>query len=461
MKLAAWIHRLMLLKTSMAEPNNNKKGKHHQKGQKTIIPKDAWKEDGYVEPVKKPVPYGKHQRDVDRYEAPKKTKCREFKNNKHSKKFDSTMGYPGEGPVTDCTEGVNCMIAGHYHRKKSPLDGAAKRKREQGGGSKPPRTIKYEKCNSIANIQCCGEEHAHDHTQCLDCNATRSFVSQYQDWLDSQKPSEEEHKHDSDLPLVEVSNPPEHPVVFTVPSLVPEEAPLPTLSSSSTTTVVVPTVQSSEPTTTINTQVYPKGEEAVASIVVAPVVKKVLIFTTAPSASSGRWIDLILNVFRNTTSTVENTVCPSELSANVKMYSTQESSFTTFMTGTMKWFGTNAVTYVEYFTKLYPTYYAGDVYQDCVDIALADLGLAKRRPVDPDGVITDVMTAVKHVVNTHPRAGVWIIDQRIYVNTLIYITNRVVLRGLLEAAANPKSSKTVFRSADLLPMSHGVGPLFA
>lgn len=465
MKLAVWTHIFTLLNFYMAANTNKVKprfGGLNDGYSSPFQPRNIWKEEGYVGPIEKPIPYGKHQRDIDRYVLPKVKKERR----KHGKKFDSTLGYPGEGPspqVTECKEGVKCMIAGHYHQLKSPLSGAAKRKRDSEG-KKPPRSSPvYVKCDSIANIQCCKDEHAHDCTQCLDCHSTRSFVSLYQDLLDSRQVEVFDDILVAPVPVATQVDSGAFASAPTIATTTINTLVYPKGEEAIASIVVAPVVSVPNPIAT-NTMVYPKGEEALASIVVAPVVRKVLIFTTAPSVSTQRWwlFDLILRIVlcKNDT-VVQNVTNPSELSANVSMFSTQESSFTSFLTGAMKWFGANNVTCVEYFTKLYPTYYVGEVYQDCVDVVLSDRSLAKRRPVDPDGVVTDVMTVVKHVVNSHASAGVWISNQRLYLNTLVYCTNCVVLRGLLEAAANPRASKTVFRSADLRLTSQCVDPLFA
>lgn len=457
-------------------------------------PKDYWKEEGYVDPIKKSLPYGKHWRDIDRHERPKYNCHRGNKGVqclnrrlRETMEFDSTMGFPGEGPVCDCSLGVKCMIAGHYHQKRNkPLGGASRRAREESGGRKKPRVPEYVKCHRVANIQCCEDEHAHDETQCLDCDRTRAFVQLYQE----QQELKRDGSYDSVTDNYHIGNEStdtwlddqsddgwDSPVV----ALDAQLSALDYEHKHDLDQVVAGPVVPQEELTKINTVVYPQGEEAQASIVGPPIyeceifeeddhvvlckpeTKHVHIFTTAPNHAKRCWLkDKLLGLLMTRSSgVVTNRPECDGLSSVVEMSPTEVTAYTSFCTGDIKWCVDDGNTCAEYFTKIYPTYYTGEVYVGCVDIALRDHTLARRRPVDPDGNITDVMTAVKHVVNTHSCAKDWIGDQRIYVNTLMYITNCVILRGLLEASANPRTVKTVFRTAGQSQMSPSIDPHFA
>jgi hypothetical protein len=101
------------------------------------------------------------------------------KKNKH---FDSTLGFPGEGPVTECSQAINCIVAGHYHKKRKgkALTGARRRKIE-----KQPRrrtTVEWQLCSFDTILNGCGEiAHAHDETQTLGSPATLALIEQRED----------------------------------------------------------------------------------------------------------------------------------------------------------------------------------------------------------------------------------------------------------------------------------------
>lgn len=535
----------------MAATTNNI-GKSHYTGNKngelTPFPsKNAWKDEDHVEMVKKACPYGKHQRDIDRYERSKKPKTgavrrlreKAHRNAKHSKEFDSTLGYPGEGPldnsiIKECTLGCKCMIAGHYHQKKSPKKGAAKRLRDKKGKKDPRSDPVYEKCESIANIQCGSSCHAHDSTQCLQCAATLGFIARYQEsnpeeimeeWnnqdnihdensdLDSgmsdiddlfvdgdllnrgiqalrekcnqmcddykrQEDKKDEVVGETSIPVVEETTDVTSTCINTsVHPVKGEEAKTSIVASKSN-----KSSGEKEEVAIINTQVYPiKGEEALASVAtiqiqtqvpnnsdvlyIPKILKNVIIFTTAHDRKEEGWIDSIKNEFYNlfftkVETTINNVTTINQIPSNITMHSTHESAFKNdFLKKKLYGLSQNS-TDIEYFTNIYPTYYRADVYQDCVDIVLMDCTLAKRRAVDPDGKISDIMTAVKSIVMSHARARTWLSDQKMYVNTMMYITNCVLLRGMYEASANPKTIDPVFRSADLTAMSRCLDPRF-
>ena len=146
----------------------------------TVRPRELWKTEDYTPPVPDQLPHGKTQRDLDRRARVKKP-SRTRRNTRYTKKFDSTLGYPGEGPghteCKDCVNGVCCPIAGHYHKKTKPLSQAARRKRE-AAKTKPKKRkeVEYELCQLLTNEECQAQEHAHDATQTLYTKETIGYL---------------------------------------------------------------------------------------------------------------------------------------------------------------------------------------------------------------------------------------------------------------------------------------------
>lgn len=88
------------------------------------------------------------------------------------RKFDSTKGYPGEGPQYRRCDIAHCLIAGHYHSK--PLSGYLRRKREEEK-REPKDRVRLYKCNVLTAAQCPRnklEAHAHDETQHMGSDET-------------------------------------------------------------------------------------------------------------------------------------------------------------------------------------------------------------------------------------------------------------------------------------------------
>lgn len=76
------------------------------------------------------------------------------------RRFDSTLGYPGEGPeVVQCTLDTSCTVVGHYHRAK-PAEGKLRRQLEEERKGKP-RTKKYILCRMQTARDCLLVEHFH------------------------------------------------------------------------------------------------------------------------------------------------------------------------------------------------------------------------------------------------------------------------------------------------------------
>ena len=146
----------------------------------TVRPRELWKTEDYTPPEPDRLPHGKTQRDLDRRGRVKR-KYRSNRNKKYTKKFDATLGYPGEGPghveCKTCDNGARCPIAGHYHRKTKPLSQAVRRKRE-AAKTKPKKRkeVEYELCQSLTNDECRSGEHAHDATQTLNTPETMEYL---------------------------------------------------------------------------------------------------------------------------------------------------------------------------------------------------------------------------------------------------------------------------------------------
>lgn len=115
------------------------------------------------------------------------------------KKFDSTKGYPGEGPKKGkpeievchkaCEHGKPCIISGHYHRTRNPKSGFDKRNAEKNnnkrGDDKPPRPIR---CKWKGSYQCqsTDPDHYHDVTQHLESEETLELIETHQAEQDRQ-----------------------------------------------------------------------------------------------------------------------------------------------------------------------------------------------------------------------------------------------------------------------------------
>jgi hypothetical protein len=100
------------------------------------------------------------------------------KKNKH---FDSTLGFPGEGPVTECGQAANCIVAGHYHKKKkgAPMRGAQRRIIQNRPRKRT--TAEWELCSYLTISNGCGViAHAHDDSQTLDAPATLNRIKQHE-----------------------------------------------------------------------------------------------------------------------------------------------------------------------------------------------------------------------------------------------------------------------------------------
>jgi len=494
--------------------------------------KHAWKADGYVEEDKTEKPYNKHQRDIDRYVLGKNKKPKTKK--RVNKQFDSTLGYPGEGPIElaemrTCDCGIDCMIAGHFHDDNAPLSGFSRRKKEGEGsggkGEKPRKEKKYVKCVHTANIQCQKCEHAHDKKQRIDSVATLTFVRKYQDEQDQKGERQKEieltpiqdlsafadpksraitpeparldvpqseyeqavKEHDlaydqyiKDLDsLVALENEQEldeamiyieTPSVPTAPRLTSaekwwnrpaEEIELVNFDRSATRYT---------PLEDFNATAYPvvttTGETALAvnsppllkpagsmmfnnSCAPQQTISKVYIFTTHGSSGDdtfwSRFADVVLStLMTKRTSVVQNHRLAS---SSATLTNTLQDCFTSWITGDRAWFKSNGKTYIEHFMLIYPSCYLGEVYQECVDVVMRDANLARRKLVATDGLFADITTVVASVVNTHALRDFWIADTTIYVNTLIHITNQLVLRGLQLHAATPQITKNVVRSS--------------
>ena len=232
-----------------------------------------------------------------------------------------------------------------------------------------------------------------------------------------------------------------------------------------------------KPTTpsTLNPPGYPpSGEEASASIEGGEKhpTRRVMLFVTGDESEAGRFRvkDFIARVghFLMGPFSVAQVATGSNHKlamgqTEVSKYSSNEATTYSlgFINRTWKdtpWYVRERNTIAEFFSKIYSLNYSGNVYSECVDYALADGSLSQRRAVNPDGKITDIMSAVKFTVLAHGKSGSWATNQELFTNTLIHITNQVLLRGLRQNAANPTTALTHFRSAGRLRMSRRTGP---
>lgn len=74
--------------------------------------------------------------------------------------------WPEECDSQTCQIGRKCCIAGHYHRVRKPLTGAAKRLRENGPSRAPAKPSRAKLCSKILGAYCDGE-HCHHSNQTI------------------------------------------------------------------------------------------------------------------------------------------------------------------------------------------------------------------------------------------------------------------------------------------------------
>lgn len=113
-------------------------------------------------------------KEKDRAKRKKRYRGKTRKRN-NNKKFDSTLGYPGEGPpstmITRCTLDRSCLIHGHYHfpEKKPASQGAARRMQEK----KKKKLREMKLCpHPLPCTECPSMVHGHDGTQRMDTQAS-------------------------------------------------------------------------------------------------------------------------------------------------------------------------------------------------------------------------------------------------------------------------------------------------
>lgn len=133
---------------------------------------------------------GKHHKDEMRRE---RRHIHPVQRRKHHKRvFDSTLGYPGEGPkgkdqhrqdrkaarwklvepeVKVCDKNRACNVRGHWHiLKGDPLSGSARRHEEKKGGGRVKKEAKYKRCDAPFPRDCDFKDmfcdgHGHDLAQ--------------------------------------------------------------------------------------------------------------------------------------------------------------------------------------------------------------------------------------------------------------------------------------------------------
>lgn len=218
----------------------------------------------------------------------------------------------------------------------------------------------------------------------------------------------------------------------------------------------------------------PSGEEACASIEEDEEhpTRRVMLFVTGDASEAGR--TRIKDIFARVGHFLMGPFSVAQVATGknhgLPMGQTEVSKYTSneattyslgFMDRTWRdkpWYVKQQNTIAEFFSKIYSLNYCARVYSECVDYALADGSLSQRRAVNPDGKITDIMSAVKFTVLAHAKSSSWSKDQTLFTNTLIHITNQVLLRGLRQNAANPTTALTHFRSAGRLRTSPRIDP---
>ncbi len=109
-------------------------------------------------PRKGPAKTGRRRKSKPRLVRQKeKSATVQRRNERYSKKFDSTLGYPGEGPdLTPCNFKFSHSVVRHYHKKRPT--GAQRRldeKKAKSGSPKPPPKMCDKK-------HCVDPDHLHD-----------------------------------------------------------------------------------------------------------------------------------------------------------------------------------------------------------------------------------------------------------------------------------------------------------
>lgn len=425
------------------------------------------------------LPHGKTQRDIDRHINPPSNKTKR----RTGKKFDSTKGYPGEGPTTHttCEAGINCQIAGHYHQKQKPLSGAAKRKREASDKKPKPRSPpEYVLCEFHLTGECGDPSHAHDQHQDLDNDATRAYHVEH---------------CEQTIPLP--------PIHLTTHIAMPTHGGTTNRHIRDTLEQCRDTfgpaaggaIHEDEPvaaaaTTEINSNEYleQSSEEASASnsdgdsdeeFVDVMGTHDASLFTVGAIGhleTSFFVLGWLMTVSRAVVFYVlTHLTCISQ--EMVSIGSTTPVVFgvdaiTSYFrvggrvhtSGVMQTFsetfGTqeNDIIVAEHFSNMYQLVRIAPVFTAAVKAVLIDKQLAKRRIIDSSGKVGDVRTAVADTLLTHSHADAWLSDQVVYGNTLNHIINQIILRGILESAASPTTNKPHFRHAGRMQMSQCIDP---
>lgn len=350
---------------------------------------------------------------------------------KHARKFDSTCGYPGEGPVqitgysgpTDCMLAAQCYRATHSHWTAKPLTGKRRREREKREGKIPSRN-KPTLCQYTLDL--CPDRECHFHPE------------------DNEEEWEEDHEHQNESTCEEEDEDFKHESV-TAPTRECEKAKASPSSSNSDFRVRAPSVSTSSCVRSVSPPPSP----------VLPVVKapKSIETTKEPAYSAEtEMVNLYLGnpigkrkglfripklseilpdlLFRTTTVVNKNA-------------QEEEMMVSDFHSKTWVWKSKNHAKQRQHTQQLLADSYESvtvvEVFTQLAKLLYEDKHLCSRVAVGKDGAVhKDFLGAIRHIATTEKKYNFFREQNyEIYENTLRYTFNRYILRGLTDSLLVP------------------------
>jgi hypothetical protein len=121
-------------------------------------------------------------------------------------------------------------------------------------------------------------------------------------------------------------------------------------------------------------------------------------------------------------------------------------TFFGFFTAASPWSRHDLDVVAEVFANTYTYTRRAHVISELITFVQQETKLLMRKFVGSDGRVYDIMSAVKHAVQQHPKQKEWTTNYVLYTNSLIHATNLLLARGIIEASGNPTTAVMHFRS---------------
>jgi len=377
-------------------------------------------------------------------------------------KFDSTLGYPGEGPVRKserrdndpkapremdyclCPQGGACLIHGHYHKVKGQDASKAKRRLKEKAKKKTCRVV-YCKKDPTKHHQC--SDHCHDKWQTINSIKSRNRMikkcEQDQEASTEPETDSEESECESD---VKYQEPFEIDIIGM--GLEPEEDTPEDPSSSEEEETEDP--ENDEGLTLPSSDPAQAGDEASSPESYLELKTDYrLIYTRGYSPRDSiaqRVLSLASNivpglgrqpVFR--LNSEDHSLLPE--TERLEIFQQQVYTFFGFEFYTMRRTGD-----VVLFENIYDSVRVGEVYADLFRVIIEEKNLMIRTAVTADGKPSSGFYAkMKQIATCHRDYSVMIGNQEVFYNTLDHAYNQFVLSGLRQQMCQPKQSNLLFR----------------